>query len=523
MEKERKRRQRCASSLISKVEAILSSVETGSVSTSQESSPKIPLASSTLCPSDPTSLVEDNKIETSKSLQVQEHHQTSQDSDNQKTEKNDADSSSDEEESFHETAYRRSLQNLLHKSMTFDSSFQNSFVGGKSESKSINGTAPGSSTPTSSTGNTWAENTQATVVVVKNSKMSDGSDENLETPESRDSEDLMNSTASHFVDSVLEAVRSELGGFASMRSLPGQKDTYEPGFIGSDPEKVDKTNTSSTSSPCKATDHINKALDILNTELACNKSGTTSISTSKDLTENSEIFTLSPFKDNDDFVSPSNCDVTMSTVTPETKEMIVSYKNAMESKEKSETEYTDNTTTDDTLEDKSYESTSKSQSTGKVSPNEGPDLQDVEVAHRVRSGSYSLDAPSPFLINSKDIHSIYSVEADDERGSETTESSIFCRDVKRRLEMPSDSEESHTSVPSSCNKRTATKPKDGVKVNEYCQMLEEQHKNELMALQKQHELQLHMLQKELLKSKPHLTMSVEAITNMRLQDMEVGM
>nr|XP_002121364.1 dentin sialophosphoprotein-like isoform X1 [Ciona intestinalis] len=530
LEKERRRRQRCTNNLISKVEAILSSVETDSGPSSQESSPKIPLASSTLCPTTGPINIQEEPDEVTKSLQdTNETTETeratqvsSSDSETAKSSET-SDSSSEEENSFQENAYRKSLQNLLQKSLTLDASLNNS-TATKPEIKPLQ--AAGSSTPSSSSGNTWAENTQATVVLNHNPPASVDHHSNTDDEESLTSGDLsvMNSTASHFVDSVLDAVRSELGAFASMRSLPSKKSSPEEESSSSPeprtPKKtIEAVSTSTDTSPCKATEHINKALKIMNNELACNKNDSSPNSQLLKSVENSELLTLSSLQGDSSEVSPAACDVTMSTVTPETKELMASYKNALEAEEKSE-ETAENTT--DEVVNKSSQSTDSaaySQTLSKASSTLSS--HDETRGHRVRSGSYSLDAPSPFLINTKNIHSIYSIDADDEIGSETTEGSVYCRDVKRRLEMPSDSEESHASMSRSCNKRSTTTSKDGTKVNEYCKMLEKQHQDELKALQEQHELQLNLLQKELLKSQPHLAVSVKSITKMNLHDLDV--
>jgi len=149
---------------------------------------------------------------------------------------------------------------------------------------------------------------------------------------------------------------------------------------------------------------------------------------------------------------------------------------------------------------------------------------------RVRRNSYSLDAPSPFLVSSRDQHT-FAFDADDEMSLVTADGSNMCHEVMRSLELLSDSEDvpisdSFTSPLLHKQDCVKLKGRDKSAVEHYCQALELKHKKEMAELQYKHELMLVKFHKELMpENKPKsdgIPANAGCLSRLSKTDLHVG-
>nr|CAB3240071.1 dentin sialophosphoprotein-like [Phallusia mammillata] len=469
LEKERKKRQHSRTKLITRVEAILSTVDITetSPSSSQESSPKIPLANSTTCEESDLHNIKINQLvlnetnETQKISYEDDNIAACTLKDNSECPETTAEpetvetstekevntstissSSSGSDGSFQTTAYRKSLQNLLQKSI--NSSLNDTFtMPEKSKPEQPNEAAPSlSGTSSTTTENIWANNTQATIVPKTREDDTSLSSTVSHTPSVENADNIRQGSAANdcsdtdaiadsMVDSVLEEVRSELTMYASFQidsgsihSIASETDKPKTGdelniVTPNTPNKANNVNSDNDENldlSCTASEQINQALTIIGSQLAddlATKQQTESPSSSDDSVQENISPVLTP-KFN--WGETSADGPTISTVTPETIALISSYQLVLESEEtpqatediESISEHFDkhNVTEIENGENVVKQNFQTVNDNEKVSPSETAILVKLQRQSegRTRSNSYSTHAPSPLLINSREEH-----------------------------------------------------------------------------------------------------------------------
>ncbi|XP_076809580.1 uncharacterized protein LOC143452472 isoform X2 [Clavelina lepadiformis] len=613
IEKERKHQQKNKSKLLSRVEAILSTIDINASSTvtpSQENLPRMQdynevemVAKDSMSNSSLIEAVVDDGVTNTKLCE--DYCQNIQK--NTRLGKLATDPESipidyEEEKTFQDIAYRQSLKNLLQKTMTLDSSVNNSTCG-EIQTKASHGLqASSTSTPSSSTINTWSDNTIATLVFKDDTAKkaerlpvtADAISMSLPNDKASSSKSDTSFTARELVDSLLVDVCNELEQYTPQRILiPGSDNTgnhrsvipiednwpslqvssgnndeldlnlaSESKFHPLDNDEDNggsadwQVSTSTTSSPCKATEHIDKALELIGNNLACNLPIHVACSDQSDASEKTQtILSKTNVKNCTESFSPYSLELKVSpssSISLETNNLIISYQDALELQEvkspedsildavsslhnishldiqaddlrfKDERQIAGSLTIShvnkkcgkpefsqeiDTVLDRNHSETD----------NKTAKIVNVHKKHRrearVRRGSYSIEAPSPLLVNTRDTHTVYSLNDDDAIPSEANDSCIFNTDVKRKLEMPSDSEES--SIISARSNSTLVQLKVNTKMSDYCKMLEEQHQIEMLELQRQHEMQLEKFKQDLLSGQSELISSYETCDVLR--------
>ncbi|XP_039256022.2 uncharacterized protein LOC120332775 [Styela clava] len=142
------------------------------------------------------------------------------------------------------------------------------------------------------------------------------------------------------------------------------------------------------------------------------------------------------------------------------------------------------------------------------------------LQQRVRRGSYTLEEPSPYLVKNKENLMIAPDNFDNDFCSETMTTSTG--DVKRKLDLPSDSEESSISV-----KRQRSKVMKGnvskaeLHVANLCRVLQDQHKQQMNEMKRKHQEQLMNIQKEIIQKPKDMSLPLEDVMSKPYQPHDV--
>ena len=376
------------------------------------------------------------------------------------------------ETSFQESAYRSSLQNLLHKSVNINKS--------SNVSSSLDNIISQNASNAKDCGD--AQTTLAPEIIsckgVANDADSDASakvfsSQNMEScDKNKTLESQINKIAENLVNSVIEGVKLELHSSPAFQSSntdstcqPLQNCDELPLKSCSIQCPYFSPRSAHTSSPCRATKQINKALNLLESEFSLpskshyKASDTFSSPESPIQTEASFLYPV----DLQNSGSPAFCRKSKSSLLNTSSHISSETEPELDAEEQQ-------------LSCAEQENDTMMEPTASYSNPCSPSL--IRSEDRVRKGSFSVDTPSSLLLSSRSTHTIYSEVKN--RQSE----------VKRRLDMRSESDDSLLSTAITDASMKSFQVKQKVDIPNFYKLIEEQHKNEMLELQQHHHKQL---------------------------------